>query len=377
MAARRSIVTLNFWEDMSHFYHLTIFSGRTCLPRVIEADVDLRRQSPRQHPCPASSLAPRLIRLRPLPGPSLEPAKSGPARYPGTDLKSFRPGACWRHRWNANGQGVVAERRSHPAGDLPRFVPIYTEVALLLRGPSTVTRRAGGTYQRTEAVRGTVWLCPASLREDFITVSHDIAEVLHIYLPSRPFAALANDYGSQNFGAASLRYEAGFRDPLLEQIAQVMLAEMQIETSSGRLLVESLAYSLAARLLQTYSDISLNLSDPPAAEKGLDHRRLQRVLEFVEAHLEDDITVENLASTACLSRFHFARAFKAATGKTPRQHVSERRLRLAKALLTQDDRPLIEITLACDFSSQANFSRAFRRATGMAPGRYRAASAAP
>jgi len=102
------------------------------------------------------------------------------------------------------------------------------------------------------------------------------------------------------------------------------LAEMQIETSSGSLLVESLAYSLAARLLHTYSDISLNLSDPLAAEKGLDHHRLQRVLEFVEAHLEDDITVENLASTACLSRFHFARAFKTATGKTPRQqHVGE------------------------------------------------------
>lgn len=274
-----------------------------------------------------------------------------------------------------NWSGVAAERWFHPAGDLPAFVPVCTEIAVLVRGLSTVTRRAAGTCQRTEAVRGTVWLCPAGLREDFITVSQDITEVLHVYLPSQPFSALANDYSSQGFRTASLRYEAGFRDPLLEGIAEAILSEMQTETSTGRLLAESLACCLAARLLQSHSDASLKLP-PRAVEKGLDRRRLQRVLEFVEAHLESDISVVDLASTAALSRFHFTRAFKATTGKTPRQHVSERRLKLAKSLLARNGRSLIEIALACNFSSQANFSRAFRRATGVTPGEYRAMAGA-
>ena len=274
-----------------------------------------------------------------------------------------------------NWSGVAAERWFHPAGDLPAFVPVYTEVALLVRGPSTVTRRAAGSYQRTKAVPGTVWLCPAGVREDFISVSADIAEVLHLYLPAEPFAALARDYGSRGFGAASLRYEAGFRDPLLQAIAAATLSELQAETSTGRLLAKALACSLAMRLLQNHSDIPLHLP-PRGAETALDPRRLQRVLEFVEAHLESDISVEDLASTAALSRFHFTRAFKAATGKTPRQHVSERRLQLAKSLLAGGDRSLMEIALACNFSSQANFARAFRRSTGVTPGKYRAKAAA-
>ena len=273
-----------------------------------------------------------------------------------------------------NWSGLSAERRFHPAGDLPTFVPVYTEVALLVRGRSTATRRAAGVCQRTSAARGTVWLCPAGLREDFIAVSRDITEVLHLYLPSQPFVALANDHSSQNFSRISLCYAAGFRDPVLEEFAAAILSEMQAETSAGRILIESLACSLAARLLQSHSDISLKLPPPAAAEKGLDHRRLRnKSLEFVEAHIENDIRVEDLASTAALSRFHFARAFKAATGKTPRQHVSGRRLRLAKSLLADGSRPLVGIALrAGSFSSQANFSRAFRRSTGLTPGKYRA-----
>jgi transcriptional regulator GlxA family with amidase domain len=120
--------------------------------------------------------------------------------------------------------------------------------------------------------------------------------------------------------------------------------------------------------------VVLDLPRQSTAPKGLDHRRLQRVFKFIEAHLEGNITVERLASAACLSRFHFARGFKTATGKSPRQYLSERRLNLAMSLLTQGNRSLIEIAFACRFSSQANFSRAFRRATGLTPGQYRALS---
>jgi AraC family transcriptional regulator len=273
-----------------------------------------------------------------------------------------------------NWLGIAAERWSHPAGDLPAFVPVFTEVAVLIRGRSTVTREAAGIRQRTKAVPGTVWLCPAGLREHYITVSDDIAEVLHIYLPPRPFIALTKAHGSRSFSDVSLLYEAGFRDPLLEAIAGTIQSEMQAETSTGRFLVESLASTLAARLLQRHSDITIDL--PPPAERGLDHRRLQRVLEYVETHLRSDISVEDLASTAALSRFHFARAFKAATGKTPRQHIGERRLTLAKSLLSKNAESLTQIAFACRFSSTANFSRAFRRSTGVAPGVYRTVTAA-
>jgi len=192
--------------------------------------------------------------------------------------------------------------------------------------------------------------------------------------PTREMLSITADGAAVNaaaVAAARLPYRAGFHDPLIEQITHVIAIEMHAETSSGKLLVDSLVCSLAARVLHGYSNVSVQRSYAPTTRMRLDRRRLQRVLEFIEAHIGDDLNVAALASTACLSQFHFARVFKTATGESPHQYVSARRLEHAKALLIHTDRPLANISQACGFSSQGNFSRAFRRATGVTPSRYR------
>jgi len=98
------------------------------------------------------------------------------------------------------------------------------------------------------------------------------------------------------------------------------------------------------------------------------------VLDFIEANLEGDLTVSQLASVACLIQFHFARAFKAAVGQSPHRRVSAKRLVRAKELLFDADRALADIALALRFSCQANFTRAFRQATGQTPAQYRCSS---
>ena len=105
--------------------------------------------------------------------------------------------------------------------------------------------------------------------------------------------------------------------------------------------------------------------------QGLDRRRLTRVREYIAANLESDLTIAQLAKIACLSQFHFARAFKAAVGQSPHQYVSAQRLERAKEMLTRGDQPLLDIAIALNFSSQANFTRAFRLGTGMTPGQFR------
>src|SRR5512142_2960454 len=110
----------------------------------------------------------------------------------------------------------------------------------------------------------------------------------------------------------------------------------------------------------------------PAAVKALDPKRLSRVTEFINASVERDFTVKDLASVACMSPAHFSRSVKAATGKAPHEYVSRQRLDLAKRLLATSDRLLVDIAYATGFSSQANFNRAFRKAVGTTPGLYRA-----
>jgi len=86
---------------------------------------------------------------------------------------------------------------------------------------------------------------------------------------------------------------------------------------------------------------------------------------------KQDLVITPLAKVASLRRFHFARAFKAAVGKSPHQYVSARRLERAKELLTRGDQSLLDIAIALSFSSQANFTRAFHKGAGRTPGQYR------
>jgi len=198
---------------------------------------------------------------------------------------------------------------------------------------------------------------------------HDIDEMLHIYLSPAPFVALAK-HTSRDFSPASVRNDAGFNDPLIESVAAEILGELQLETSCGDILVETLADVLAVRLLNNYSNLNLNPFPATRRSRGLDSRRLQRVIEYIHANLAKEITVEELAAAASLSRFHFSRMFKAATGRSPSRFIGQLRLELAKSLLVAG-RSIADVAHVCGFSSESNFVRSFRRATGRTPGQYR------
>jgi AraC family transcriptional regulator len=269
--------------------------------------------------------------------------------------------------------GLAAELRSHSDGVVAgKSTQLDTEISVDMRGNgSVVTRQAGDIFERTVAERGTIWLSPAGLQEDFVDLSDPVPEILHIYLPSSHFSATTLGIDVDKSVIGSLRYESGFKDPLLAGIASAIVSELKNETSTGKLLVESLASSLAARLVQNHVGPSPAQAFPGVAKEGLDRRRLSRVLDYIEANLEGDLTLDRLASIACLSRFHFARAFKTAMGLSPHRYVAAKRLEHAKALLGRGEQPLVDIAFALKFSCQANFTRAFHQVTGQTPGQYR------
>nr|WP_274705468.1 AraC family transcriptional regulator [Sphingomonas sp. H160509] len=168
-----------------------------------------------------------------------------------------------------------------------------------------------------------------------------------------------------------MRYECQVTDPLVHKVTQQVIEELCCETSSGGLRIDALAFELIANLAHSHVEIA-PLRQPIARAKGLlDDRRLKRVLEYVEENLENDISVSDLAEAACFSLFHFARAFHLATGRPPHAYLSERRLDHAKHLLAHTNVPLVDISLSCRFSGQANFTKAFTKVVGVSPGRYR------
>jgi AraC family transcriptional regulator len=193
--------------------------------------------------------------------------------------------------------------------------------------------------------------------------------VLHLFLPAQPFRTLACD-GMPGIEPHSLRYLANIEDEMIRHIGLAILSEMVAETAAGRMLVETSALALAARLAHSYAE-PLSVRRQRVSSHRLDQIRLHRVLDHIAEHLDENITVTQLASVACLSPFHFARMFRASMGIAPHRYVSQQRLERAMVLLAEGKQPLSDIALSSQFSSQASFNRAFRRATGMTPGEYR------
>ena len=270
---------------------------------------------------------------------------------------------------------LSAEVRSHRAGEIDAFIPQNAFITQTIRNTrSNVSIRAsGGVRQEVVAVTpGTIWLCPAGIREEATCLVEDFPEVLHVYLPPHSFLRHISE-GSLNFGARDLRYQAQVTNPIVMRHAQDIRRELYQETSSGGLKMDALAVELIGTLAVDHAEVSC--SKPVALAIGiLDRRRLDRVLEYIETHLEADIRVGDLATVACFSLFHFVRAFHLAMGRAPHAYLSERRLDRAKQLLAYSSSSLADISLTCRFSGQANFTKAFTRAMGVSPGRYRKAA---
>ncbi len=221
---------------------------------------------------------------------------------------------------------------------------------------------------------GTIWLCPAGIFERSVRIFAEIKNCLHIYVPHRQFSQSALEEFGVDPDKVELRYDGGFHDPFIEQIAHCIRDEMAEPSGLSGLLVETMRVALAAHLLKHYSNLTPSRCQNTEQPGGLDARRMHRLLEFIDANLHRNMTLSELASEACYSPHHFARLFKATTGESPGQFVKKRRVEAAKTLLTSGDISLTEISARTGFSSQSHFCRSFARVTGMAPTAYRNAA---
>ena len=278
-----------------------------------------------------------------------------------------RLGTSRERGWN----GLLAERWRHSEGDLGEVQVRDTEVIVMLQGSLHVRRRGDGRLQQCDAVPGTIWLCPNGVREDMIHLYGEVEESLHLYLPSSPLSAAALQELDVDPDNVCLHYDGGFHDILIEQIARTICRELIDPAPAGKMLVESLATALGVHIMRRYSNLELAVEPLPPARGALDARRLQRVTDFIDTHLSEDLTIAMLANEACLSPFHFARAFKAATGTAPHRYLTNRRIEYAKTLIEKGRLPLAEIAELCGFSSQAHLTRWFKRIVGTTPHEYR------
>jgi len=159
-----------------------------------------------------------------------------------------------------------------------------------------------------------------------------------------------------------------FSNSALRSTLEKMQWALSGVTADDAMYLESLCV-LAVMELCVIQQEKLAAAEQPAGQLAKAHT--QKIVEYVDANLAQDIGLNDLANLAGLSRFHFARAFKRTIQETPYQYLLRRRIERAQALLKDTDMSVAEVAAAVGFKDTTRFIRAFRRTNGLTPGSYR------
>jgi AraC-like DNA-binding protein len=170
-------------------------------------------------------------------------------------------------------------------------------------------------------------------------------------------------------GVVHLIPRYNLNDPLISQLVSTIANEME-GGFLDHILADALNTALAVQITRLCGDTTAIALEP---SNGLSRERLKRVHDYIEAHLDDRLTLSDLAGVACLSSYHFSRSFKLAVGMGPQRYVMHRRVERAKALIRRTDQPLALIAQEVGFADQSHLTSVFRREIGVTPGHFRAA----
>lgn len=114
---------------------------------------------------------------------------------------------------------------------------------------------------------------------------------------------------------------------------------------------------------------------PRATTLAFDDRKLSRVMDYLESNLSEDLSLDDLAQVAALSRYHFIRAFKATTGMTPHKFLLSRRMNKAAQRLAETGLPLDRIAKQVGYTNGHYFRRVFAQHFGCSPSEFRKSGA--
>ncbi|MEJ2633387.1 MAG: AraC family transcriptional regulator [Acidihalobacter sp.] len=192
-------------------------------------------------------------------------------------------------------------------------------------------------------------------------------EFLHFYFHQADLARAAEQVWDAEPGAYEPVPDYFFRDPLLEQSVQLLLASDWTDPAQS-LGADHLAQWMLLHVAKGYTR---HRGPLPDVRGRLSPAQAARVRDFVEANLAEALSLERLAGTVQLSPYHFARLFRATFGEPPYRYVQRRRMERARQCLERGDEKIVSVALNCGFSDHSQFTRAFRRHFGVSPSAVR------
>jgi AraC family transcriptional regulator len=277
------------------------------------------------------------------------------------------------------GGDVIAAKWHRPASRTAVQVVLAQDTVMYHVGGSTsVAKFVDGHCIGTRSQHGSVTVSPRDERSEW--VRGGVCEVVHVYLPP----SLKRRYADENLaGSAAPEIDPLFavHDPWLQGYFMMLQSEFEAFGGNGKypdalLLTQSMEL-LLRHLVCWHSNVSRNSRKglvAAAARHPLAPRHLQQVIAYIDADVQRDIAVADLARLVGVSTDHFIRSFRAATQQTPYAYLVERRLALAVDALKHSTKSVEQIAHDVGFRSAPGFSNVFKKHYGMSPSKFRTRS---
>lgn len=158
-------------------------------------------------------------------------------------------------------------------------------------------------------------------------------------------------------------------DPLSYQISEI-IKKIKVELAEARtgydIMARSYLFEILVHLTRRYN------KDSSAQSVSVGRLNdMEAALRFIDGHITADISLDQIASSANMSRTYFCTVFKKLNGLSPWEYIGLKRIDMARKLLEKTPRSILEISLECGFNNISHFNRAFKSATGRKPSEYR------
>lgn len=235
----------------------------------------------------------------------------------------------------------------------------------LTKNPRQVTHLSECGEFDGEMAKGEFYLFPAEVSG--FTCWETIDKTLHLAIAPNLLHRVAGEIGCLNPSQVELLPTFKAYDRKIEQIALSLFSELHGDRLGEQLYLESLANILAIHLLRHYCAFK-----PVFREyAGLAPYKLRQILDYIDAYLDTNLSLEVMANLVGISRCYFADQFKQSMGISPHRYVNQQRVEKAKQLLRQRQLPIAQLAIECGFASQSHLNKVFRKLTGVTPKAYR------
>jgi AraC family transcriptional regulator len=224
-----------------------------------------------------------------------------------------------------------------------------------------VSCRRGGQSHQGLAVHGDIDIIPAQTPSLWELKDKDTALILSLTPDLLQMVADEFDFDLRR---TEIKNRFQVRDLQLENIGWALKAEMESGYPCGNLYLDSLAVSVATRLLRCHSSASV---EPEKQTGRLTGRRLKEALSYIEDNIAQDISLNDVAAVAGLSASHFKSLFRETVGQPVHQYLIRRRVERAKEMLGEGELSISQIALEVGFAHQSHLAHHMRRLLGVSP----------